>query len=225
MNDITPALAGSAPQPTNEVLSGAATPVPVVTPRPRVWPAILIVALLWICRVGPGLLPSPDPSLFRLVFFGPMVCAGAIVWWWIFASRVPWLYGGVGVLVFAVAGAAAFPFFHKEPDTRFLVLILFALPTALTAWVGWLAISSWLPWRARWIGMLVAIVLGFATFTILRHEGVSGQFTSSFSWRWNKTAEDKFLDELASEKIDANADITADGAPPLVLNDGDWPDR
>src|ERR1051326_4387257 len=91
MNDITPALAGSAPQPTNEVLSGAATPVPVVTPRPRVWPAILIVALLWICRVGPGLLPSPDPSLFRLVFFGPMVCAGAIVLWWIFASRVPWL--------------------------------------------------------------------------------------------------------------------------------------
>jgi outer membrane protein assembly factor BamB len=181
---------------------------------------VVLVVLQWLCILGPRWVVPGTIVQFYVTFWGPMVTTAAFLAWWLFASRLRWMDQLVILAACGVAGAATFPFF--DPSFRsigFFALFLFVLPWVATVWVGWLLVTPMLRWPARRLGLLVALLLAWGYFTLVRFEGADGSFASSFQFRWTPTAEDKLLAELASRKP-----AVAPEAGLLVgLQPGDWP--
>lgn len=199
-------------------------------PRVRLWPAIAVVALLWLVMKTPAWIMDHygDPNLgvpigmlmFFGMFFGPMVAGGLFSIWWLFFSRVGW--GAKLLVLVSCAAFAAGAYFLYVPETRFFMLVMLALPWVMTVWVGWLLLGSFLRWPLRVAGLLVVILLGFLFFALLRLDGITGGIRMELAWRWGKTAEDKFLAELAARKKSADVENLADAKIPVV-DSGDWP--
>jgi outer membrane protein assembly factor BamB len=188
--------------------------------RPRLWPAVVILAVQWLVRLLAELLWQGEPAYMYAVFQGPMIGAGLVLIWWLFASRVTWLDRFL-VLVVVLAGGAAVMF--TDPiayDMGGFKVVLYALPVALTAGTLWLLVTPPLAWSWRRLGLIVGLLLPMGYYALLRFDGVSGEFTASLNWRWNATDEAQSLAEIRQRQ--APAPVAA-LAKPLELQTGDWP--
>ena len=114
-------------------------------------------------------------------------------------------------------GVAAYFLYH--PSFAGMPMLMLALPWVTTVWVVWLVVTPFLNWPIRYAGLLAALLLTWSYFGLLRIDGVDGSMHITLSWRWNKTAEEKFLAELAARKKNATA-ATEDET--LTLQAGDW---
>src|SRR5579883_3042755 len=127
----------SAPVPSGELPPAAAVATkPAVAPRPRLWPAVVIVILEWLAITVPGWVMPGTMIQFEAMFFGPMVGGAALVLWWLFASRIPWFDRLFGLFACAVLGAGAWCLYH--PSFGMFGLIMYALPTVTVGWVLWM---------------------------------------------------------------------------------------
>jgi outer membrane protein assembly factor BamB len=188
--------------------------------RLRLWPGVVVIALLWPALLGPRWL-GLDPMIgFIAMFFAPMVATGAVVLWWLLASRLPWVDRVLVLAAFAAAAAATFFVYHSTVWADGYGLVMYALPAAATVWVGWLLLTPFLSWSVRRAGLLIGFVLAFGYFTLLRVDGVDGSMNVEKNWRWSPTAVQKFQAEKASRTQQAVA--SADGKK-LALQPGDWP--
>src|SRR5262245_8666508 len=53
----------------------------------RIWPAVIFLALLWAAKGVPLVVDEFKMWMFMLIFWGPMVCAAGVAFWWLLASR------------------------------------------------------------------------------------------------------------------------------------------
>jgi outer membrane protein assembly factor BamB len=176
--------------------------------------------LQWLAVKVPGWIGLGPIVQFSFIFWGPMVAGAALVIWWLFASRLPWAQRGVGLLVCLAAGAASFAAYHSSFGG--FGLLLYALPTVTTAWVLWLVLTPFLRWPVRFAGLLVVFVLAWGYFTLVRFEGVDGDFSAAFQYRWQPTAEERFLVETAGRRTGEGSGAGV-AASSLSLQPGDWP--
>src|SRR5262245_47648373 len=65
----------------------------------RLWPGVLAAILLVVLRV---VMPVVLPPTFLYALVGGLVCVLAILLWWLFFSRAPWLER-LGAIVLMVA--------------------------------------------------------------------------------------------------------------------------
>jgi outer membrane protein assembly factor BamB len=200
-----------------------ALPAPHGYPRPRLWPAVVLLALQWLAILVPAWVAPATMVHFYGWFLGPAVAAIGLVVWWLFASRLPWADRWLGLLAFAVLGAATLPFWDQSMRDEkngygVLPLIVYALPVVTTAWVLWLVATPFLRWPARRTGLLAVFILAWVCFLLVRHEGVYGSMSATFALRWSPTAEDMHQADLDAGKIGF-----ASAAGPLALQPGDWP--
>jgi outer membrane protein assembly factor BamB len=213
-------------------VNGSVTPFAVTPPaerRPRVWPGVVIVALYWAILKGPGWLMAngwlelkPD-IVFMVMGFGSMILAVLFAIWWLFFSRVRWTERLFGLLACAVIGAIAHRYFHPKLqgtglDQALFTISFYVLPVVTTGWVLWLLIARSLSRPIRLAGLFVVFLLTWGYFTAVRLEGVTGGFSPEFSFKWQPTAEDRFLAERGGSN--PTADVAA---KPLELQPGDWP--
>lgn len=212
MSDTITPLSGSTSAP------GAALPTSAA-PRWRLWPGVLLVVLMWIFIRGTGWALPGSMTQFLAMFWGPMIAAVAILLWWVAWSRGPWLDRILGVSFFTVAAVVTAIFCHT---TYYMGLMLYALPLVLTAWVVWLVLASVLGRGTRLVGLFLVLAVAWGYHTLLRSDGVDGDFNAELAWRWTPTAEEKFLAEKAAEEP-SPAKPGEDAAPVLVLGAGDWP--
>src|SRR5438105_7513261 len=222
MNDASPPVS-PAPLPEVVQVPPAGAVLPQAAPRPerrlRLWPGIVIVTLLWLVITVPGwLAPEKVTIQFQAIFLGPMVAAALLAAWWLFASRLRWSDRLLGLLACAALGAGAFALSHAS--FGLFGIVIYALPTILTACVAWLLVTPFLPWPIRRLGLLVVLLLAWGYFPLLRLEGVDGSFSATFDYRWSRTAEEKLLAEIAAGRLkpgDASAVST------VTLQPGHWP--
>ena len=188
---------------------------------PRLWPAIVLLALYWTVRLGVVLF-DPSPALFMIAYMlAPLALTVGILGWWLFASRVPWIDRLLGTALFFAAGGVAIAV--AGADFPPMAMILYALHAVVTVWIGWLVFSFPLPWSVRRLGVYAAIVVCWCAVMTLRVEGMDGEFVAKFEWRWTPTAEERMLAEIrtaSDRKTDASSDALPD--EPLVASDGDW---
>ncbi len=211
----------AAPVPSGELSPDATVlPKPSVAPRPRLWPAVVIVILEWLAITVPGWVVPGTMIQFEAMFFGPMVGGAALVLWWLFASRVPWFDRLFGLLACAVLGAGAWCLYH--PSFGMSGLIMYALPTVAVGWVLWMLGTPFVPWPIRRAGLVVMFLLAWGCFALFRIGGIDGNFSADFQYRWSPTAEDKFLAEKAAEPVNQPVPDAAAVAT-LTLQPGDWP--
>src|SRR5436305_6457942 len=136
MSDMAPHIP-SAPQPLWHADPSA--PVTRAEPRLRLWPALVFVALEWIClRVTQRFAPVTPVHMFGTML-GPLVGALGVMGWWLLASRAGWRDRWIGLAVFIGAGALAYPF--MDVSLNLLGVIITMLPTVTTAWVVWLMVT------------------------------------------------------------------------------------
>lgn len=193
--------------------------------RLRMWPAILLVAVIWLALTVPARLAPGTMFHFMGMMFGPIVGLLALVVWWLFAS-------GVGrrdkliVLAAIVGGGAIAALFshHSVP----MLIFLYGAPTVATAWVGWLAVTQRMNWPARRNALLALIFLIWTYFPLIRVDGTDGDIKAFTSWRWTRSAEEDFLasrrQSLSTTTVaDTVIDNSAAERVALTLEPGDWP--
>lgn len=184
--------------------------------RPRLWPAVVIVAFMWALMKIPPRLSDEFIVLIVSMMWGPIAGVLLFLLWWLFFSRVGWRDRWILLGLCAAIGAVAFALFH--PSVGGMALFMFALPAVVTAWLIWLLVTPSLKWGTRCAGLCVVFVAVWGYFTTLRFDGVTGAFDAQLSYRWNQTDEEKFIAERAKSKPGA----APRAAATLVSAPGDW---
>src|SRR5262249_19825671 len=160
---------------------------------PRLWPGVLIVVLYWGVLKLPGLLLSGTPAQVPIMFMGSMAAPAIFLLWWLFFSRVRWADRLGCLLAFALIGGGIWLFYDPTmqgggvPMGAIISLCFNVFPVVMTAWVLWFVIARALSRQVRFVGLAAVFVLGFGFFTVLRFDGLWGEFAPQFSYRWTAT--------------------------------------
>ncbi len=99
--------------------------------------------------------------------------------------------------------------------------IIYAVPWGISAFA--VALICSMPVRSSrrtWLALLAALV-GFGFWDLVRTDEIRGNFHSKQSWRWQPTAEDRFLQSLSSRPRERSPAATAIAKQPLA--DPEWP--
>lgn len=187
---------------------------PAAPRRLRLWPGVVILALMWAGTLVPQYLDINPFYQFQAKFLAPMIGLVLVLLWWLFASRLRWTDRLLVPAAFAGAAVGAYLCLHP---TFKMALTLYGLPAAVTAWVGWLVVAQPLNWPAQRAGLLGVFILVWGGCALLRMDGVDGGFGAEMSWRWTPTAEQKFLAQQPAKSAAAPA------AAVVALAPGDWP--
>ncbi|HKH47340.1 MAG TPA: PQQ-binding-like beta-propeller repeat protein [Thermoanaerobaculia bacterium] len=183
------------------------------TPRKplRLWPGVVLVILQWLIRFS---VPAVAPQAGAIAILAGFIGGAAILLWWLFFSRAPWLERVGAIVLMVVALFATSRVAHESiASGGAILLIIFAIPVLSLALVAWAVASRRLPRGPRRASMVAAILLACATLTLIRTEGITGDFGSEVRWRWTPTPEERLLaqagDEPAAVSDDAAAPATA----------------
>jgi outer membrane protein assembly factor BamB len=195
---------------------GSTSASPAQERRIRLWPGIILVALLWIFFPVVFRIDLDNRIFLLLLQWGPLAIIGLFLAWWIFFSRAPWLDRLETLLVI--------PLIHKSVAPQFypFVYAVYGLPIVLAAWMAWLAFTPFLSWSVRRFGMFLVIVLAWAYPSLLRFDGITSDLkTISVNFRWKPTPEEEFL-TAKKAPVESKA-IVAPEVKLTALQAGDWP--
>ncbi len=186
----------------------------------RAWPAALLVALMLLMRFGPAQLEGGLSSYWMIAVFGPMICCLLLLIWWVASSRATWkerLFGALGVVGSFIGTVMLMDPTMRGPGTTYLTL---PMGMALFA-LGAILLRNRRPAMRTGLAVLLALA-GFGFSTLLRNEGMTGDYALGTHWRWSKTPEDTLLSALTS-KAAAKANLADAGKPSLTLANAEWP--
>lgn len=180
----------------------------------RLWPGVAAVVLLWLARFGVKAV-VPGFEGFKVGLMISFAAAAAVLVWWLFLSRAPWLER-LGVLVLMIAAlAAAWRFKHESMGPVWL--LGYAVPVLLLAFVAWAVVSRRLTRGRRRAGMAATILVACGVWTLVRTEGVDGDHDARFAWRFSATAEERLLAQAR------DVPAVAEAAPAAEAAASDWP--
>jgi outer membrane protein assembly factor BamB len=162
----------------------------------RLWPGVLALVLLGLTRFGlKALIPG-----FRGFSLGMMWSFGAVaavILWWAFLSRAPWLER-LGALVVMAAGLAG-AWWLRHESMGPLWLVGYAVPGVCLALVAGAAAGRRLPDGPRRATMAATLLLAGGAWTLFRTDGISGDHDARFGWRWAKSPEERLLAQPVME--------------------------
>ena len=170
----------------------------IISPALRLWPGVVIAILLVLARYVVPLV-APYAELFSLPLTlisvaGGLLCGIAIVVWWMFFSRAPWLERVGAIALMALALFATSRLVHESiaGGMMGMMLYFYAIPLLTVALVAWAAATRRLPDSARRVSLVAAVLLACTPWTLVRTAGLIGP-GSEFHWRWTETPEDRLL--------------------------------
>jgi outer membrane protein assembly factor BamB len=183
----------------------------------RLWPGVvaaLLLAFLWF--VAPDVVPE-DYVLVAIA--GAFAAAAAILVWWLFFSRAPWIERMGAILLAVVALFATRRIVHPSIAGGMMGMMLpvYAVPVLSLALVAGAVAGHRLSSGLRRATMAAAILLACGVFTVIRTGGLFG-LHSDIHWRWTPTPEERLLAQTANER-----DPVPSPAPAAVPTDADPP--
>ena len=169
----------------------------------RLWPGVVIVMFMWLARYVVPIF-APDALYFGLmggVFGGGL----AIVVWWLFFSRALWAERVGAIVLIIVALVVTSQIIHKSIATagQGMFFIIYAIPVMSLALVVWAVTSRRLSDGPRRAALVAIILLVCGGWTLLRIDGITGDFGADFAWRWAETAEERLLAQTGDEPFDS----------------------
>ncbi len=198
-------------------MANAQTDEPTRQKPLRLWPGVVIVTLMWLARyVVPIFVPD---ALYFGVIGGVFGGGLAIVLWWVFFSRAPWPER-LGTLVLMIIAAFATSFIIDESIATAMMGMMFpfyAIPILSLALVVGTVASRRLAIGPRRAVMVATILLACAGFTLLRTDGMTGNASHDFAWRWVETAEERLMAQASSEPTALAT------SPAAVETEAEWP--
>ncbi len=158
----------------------------------RLWPGVVAVVLLWLLFF---VVPIVAPEAMLYGIFGALVCAVAVLVWWLFFSRAPQAERWGAIVLIIVAWLATSRIIDKSIATGMMgnMYMMYAIPVMSLALVAGAVAGSRLSDGSRRASLVAAILLACGVFTIVRTNGISGGGRSDLAWRWSKTREERLL--------------------------------
>ena len=182
----------------------AMTTAPSDEPTPqkplRLWPGVVAVALQWLVWFA---VPLVVPGAGGTALLGGVAFGLAVVVWWLFFSRAPWV-DRVGALLLMVGGLLATKYFVHPSIAKGgmgMMLFIFATPLLSLALVASAVTSRRLSTGPRRTSMFAAILLACSGMTLIRSGGVTGDSDLDLHWRWTKTPEERLLAKAGDEPV------------------------
>ena len=165
----------------------------MTSPKPlRLWPGVVAAVVLCVLRYA---VPLVFSDAFVVGFLGAVVCAVAILVWWVFFSRAPWFERIGALVVIVVAFLVTRPLLHKSIATGMMGLMypIYALPPVVApVLVAWAALTRNFSDGVRRATMVVAMFLACGVWLFFRTDGIIGS-GSQITWRWTPSAEERLL--------------------------------
>ncbi|MDM4017911.1 PQQ-binding-like beta-propeller repeat protein [Roseiconus lacunae] len=201
------------------------------TRRLRRWPAlILLVGILGL--IAMRTMPTESLMMMMTAFLGPAVGGALMLAWWCFASRAGVKEKIVGVIGFvAIVGIAI----ALLDDTMLgMATLVMVIPTAVVAFLAALLVFASRP-GIRLPIALVAVTVFVSYWETQQLEGLTGRFQPELLWRWEPTAEERYLADLSQRRSSAPTDLAetevdrTDGAEaldqsqPISFASAPWP--
>jgi outer membrane protein assembly factor BamB len=199
------------------------SPGPVANrPTPRVWPAVLMVSLLWLDHL---LVPRFELTIIQR-FFSTFLLQNAIVLafmlWWLISRRTTWTERLVGM--FAAIAINLLTASLAPKSTRGMVWVMAVLPIVLTAWTVWWVFARRQRPALRTGGVVAVVALTCAPFIFLRMDGLDGNLNQVLHWRWSPTPEQRLLAERRGGNSTRFTTLRATAPGSTILAaPGDWP--
>jgi hypothetical protein len=194
---------------------------------------VLVVVLQWLAWV---VLPKVVPEATFYAMMGAVLGGGlAVILWWLFFSRAPWLERLGAIVLMPVAVYATWHVVDPSiaNGAMGMLLPIYAIPVLSLALVGWAVASRSLSHSrvsgphtlVRRASLVATILLACGVFTLLRTGGLSGDGDSDFHWRWTPTPEERLLASADTEEFVAHSLLSeAPPSTPTPANPGAlWP--
>jgi len=161
----------------------------------RLWPGMTAAVLLCLLWFG---LPAVAPDLMLYGLLGGVVCALAVLVWWLFFSRAPWLERFGVIVLMLLAAAATSRLIDKSISNGMMGMMYMFLniPVLSVALVGWAVATHHLSDTGRRVGLAVTILIVCGLFVSIRTNGITGEGRSQLAWRWTKTSEQKLIEKI-----------------------------
>jgi outer membrane protein assembly factor BamB len=204
-------------------MTNAQTDAPTLRKPLRLWPGVVILVLQWLAWfVVPYLVP--EALLYGLL--GGVLCGLAIIVWWLFFSRAPWLerVGALALMVVALIGTKRIVHASIAGGSMGYLLYVIAIPILSLALVAWAVASRRLADGPRRAVMVATILAACGVFTLIRTGGLTSEFDNDFHWRWSKTPEERLLAQAGDEPTGPTSLASAPAAlPASAKRNADWP--
>jgi outer membrane protein assembly factor BamB len=184
-----------------------------VSPRPlRLWPAYIGTAVL---VAGLGLAPVLGAPAGEYAQMAGMGSALALLLWWLFFSRAPWVARLGALAAVAVAVAALRPFMDPSITGGAMggLQYILTIPAMALGLVAWAVSTRQLHDRARLAALPVVMLLAAGSLLLLRTDGMGGGVLFDVRWRWQPTAEERLLADVTDGAV---KDEPAAPAPAVV---------
>lgn len=207
MSDVSESAAEDSPSPSVDQPA-----VPASRPM-KLWLPVTLVVLFWLVWVAVGYAEVANFIRFLVRAATALLVLLIFVGWWLARERVS-LTSRLMVLVAAAASAVISVLLMDKTVLAPAVLVL-SIPALLTGWVVWLVIARNSSPAVLLAGMLLLGLITNVPGALVRMEGMKGDGTGDFCWRWQPTAEQRFLQQAASrstrdpEAVPADIDTTA----------------
>ena len=187
----------------------------------RIWIPILLLPLMLLMRFIPDLVPNGPSMIWMSSAFGPLLVGLLVMLWWLFISRARWFERLLGILGIAVAVGIEQAVCHNS--MRGPLLMVMTIPMAIAAFaLGAILFSRNLTIKRTALAVGLAL-LGAGYSALIRTDGVWGNFSFGFDWRWNESSEQKALREYRqAEKLVTKQTIDPE-ALRESLRESPWP--
>jgi outer membrane protein assembly factor BamB len=175
------------------------------------------VAPIFLIMLMPGIIEDASMPVMMLLIMGPtLVCPVLIFLWWMFFSRGLWKEKLLGAAAIVVVGLATYFLVHQS--LHGFTFMMSVIPVSLAAFATALILTHRMRpvWRTGFAILVLIVACGY--WTLVRQDGVWGDFHSSRSWRWQPTAEEIFLVDHVASRKGQNNDMAE-----LPLGTPEWP--
>jgi len=188
---------------------------------PRVWPAIVIVALLWGIRLYALVVPMTTFSHFMSTFMSLLVAMALFLAWWLISRRT-----SIKERLLALAAVVALCFAAQataDPLMRGMMWLILAMPFVLTVWAIWWWVARHRSPMFRTGGLIAIVALTCGTFELFKMSGLDGEQHADLRWRWGPPTERIWIAGYKKTSLGQSALINASNVGPVVLRPDDWP--
>lgn len=175
------------------------TPEQTVEPtsrKPRLWPGIVALVLLFVFRFGVKAL-VPGIEGFGYAVIGSLALSVVILLWWLFFSRARWSERLIGIVVIGLSLGATWLLKHDSMWVPWL--FAYAIPLLFLVFVTWAVVTRRLPDRVRRATMIASVVLACGVWLLVRQNGINGDHNADFGWRWTASVEERLLAQTTQE--------------------------
>jgi outer membrane protein assembly factor BamB len=184
----------------------------------RLWPILAVLGIYWAFRIW-----ATHTELVMFVRFGTTFLSAVgvtlvFVAWWLISRRVQPRLKWPAFFAFIGGGVAAALLADKTLTA--MSLIMLAPPWVVTAWAIWLLFWRRAPLHAQRIGLIAVLLMTWSFWTLVRFDGLGGEQQPHFSFRWSKTLEERYVEQLKKSTGAANRNAATS---PVVLSPTDWP--